>query len=157
MQSIRSSENPYWQPHYVSVFVVGSKSGRYLLMRRATDHLRGNWQMVTGKIEPEEHPSAAALRELQEETGYQSQQFYHADQLEIFYDFRFQRISVAVDFVAFVDESQPPVLSCEHDQYEWCTYEETMEKLEFSEQRRVLSTVQKQFVDAIEPNRRFLI
>jgi dATP pyrophosphohydrolase len=43
---------------------------QYLQLRRAVDPLRHTWQPVMGHIEPGESAVQAALRELQEETGF---------------------------------------------------------------------------------------
>jgi len=51
----------------VSVVPVAA-DGRVLLLRRSQDR-GGFWQQVTGRIEGDESPSAAARRELREETG----------------------------------------------------------------------------------------
>jgi ADP-ribose pyrophosphatase YjhB (NUDIX family) len=43
--------------------------GRLLLVRRASRHGRGNWQLPGGFIEPDETIEAAVVREVQEEAG----------------------------------------------------------------------------------------
>jgi dATP pyrophosphohydrolase len=51
----------------VSVLVVVHCAGRILLLERRSP--RGFWQSVTGSLEDNESPDAAAIRELDEETG----------------------------------------------------------------------------------------
>ena len=42
--------------------------GRVLAARRTTPaHLRGRWEFPGGKVEPDEHPDAAVVREIREE------------------------------------------------------------------------------------------
>lgn len=45
------------------------RDGRLLLVRRASRHGRGNWQLPGGFIEPDETIEQAVVREVQEETG----------------------------------------------------------------------------------------
>src|SRR3972149_4391319 len=45
------------------------RDGRLLLVRRASRHGRGNWQLPGGFIEPDETIEQAGVREVQEEAG----------------------------------------------------------------------------------------
>jgi mutator protein MutT len=45
------------------------RDGQLLLVRRASRHGRGNWQLPGGFIEPDETIEQAVVREVQEETG----------------------------------------------------------------------------------------
>lgn len=45
------------------------RNGRLLLVRRASRHGRGNWQLPGGFIEPDETIEQAVVREVQEEAG----------------------------------------------------------------------------------------
>ena len=45
------------------------RDGRLLLVRRASRHGRGNWQLPGGFIEPDETIEQAVVREVQEEAG----------------------------------------------------------------------------------------
>lgn len=55
----------------VAVAVVIVREGRVLVMRRAPtkDAAPGLWETVSGRIEPDEQPLAAAVREVREESG----------------------------------------------------------------------------------------
>jgi dATP pyrophosphohydrolase len=52
------------------------RRGRYLVIRRRTPYLKGTWQMVSGAVEAGETGWAAALREIEEETGLVPERFY---------------------------------------------------------------------------------
>jgi ADP-ribose pyrophosphatase YjhB (NUDIX family) len=49
------------------------RDGRLLMVRRASRHGRGNWQLPGGFIEPDETIEQAVVREVQEETGVVAQ------------------------------------------------------------------------------------
>jgi A/G-specific adenine glycosylase len=58
------------RPHVEAAVVAVRHRGRWLLLRRPSEGLLGGlWEFPGGKIEPGEAPSAAASRELREETG----------------------------------------------------------------------------------------
>ncbi len=57
-------------PHYDIALAIVRRDGMFLVSRRPVNvHLGGLWEFPGGKIEYNETPSAAALRELHEETG----------------------------------------------------------------------------------------
>lgn len=49
------------------------RDGKLLLVRRASRHGRGNWQLPGGFIEPDETMEQAVVREVQEETGVRAE------------------------------------------------------------------------------------
>lgn len=56
--------DPLWLPGAAAV--VYDDDGRVLLGRRADT---GKWTLITGIVDPGEHPAQAIVREVQEETG----------------------------------------------------------------------------------------
>lgn len=141
----------------VHVIKMINNQAEYLLLRRCSKFLNGNWQMITGKVHEEESAIAAALRELFEETGLRPDRFYTADIVESFYLPEFDRICHSPVFVAFIDQEQEVTLSPhEHSDYKWLSIAEALPLLEFSGQRAALRHIEKQFVKKI-PNERFLL
>jgi len=59
----------YANPAAGSAAVVIGDQGRILLVRRAIEPFRGAWALPAGYQEVDEEPDAAAVREVQEETG----------------------------------------------------------------------------------------
>ena len=50
--------------------LVIDPQGRVLLVRRAVEPYRGKWNLPGGFLEADEHPTAGAVRETLEETGF---------------------------------------------------------------------------------------
>jgi 8-oxo-dGTP pyrophosphatase MutT (NUDIX family) len=94
-----------------------------LLMRRAPGRiLAGLWQCVSGSLEPGETVAAGALRELQEETGYDRETieaFFSLDQVNQFHEPTVDAILTAAIFAVRVRSGAEPVLSHEHDDARW--------------------------------------
>ena len=117
------------------VFRVGPPSGpsdarpdaerlEILLIRRAPHRIfPGLWQCVTGGVEPGERVPAAALREVEEETGLgpaDIEAFYDLDQAEPFYDEGSDAVVVSAIFAARVRaDAATPRPSHEHDRLRW--------------------------------------
>ena len=135
-------------PYCVSAYVIRltSEGARYLLIRRCGKYLNGTWQMVTGGIEPGETASAAALREIREETGLIPSSLYVADAVETFYMQANDKITFAPVFVSFVEDAVVRLSPKEHDAYEWLTFEEAKERIVWAEQKRVITHIQHAFI-----------
>ncbi len=135
-------------PCYVSAYVIRltAEGARYLLIRRCEKSLNGTWQMVTGGIEPGETASAAALREIREETGLIPSTLYAADAVETFYMHANDKIIFVPVFVSFVEDPEVHLSPEEHDAYEWLTFEEARERLVWAEQKRVITHIQHAFI-----------
>ncbi|HSW73241.1 MAG TPA: NUDIX domain-containing protein, partial [Chlamydiales bacterium] len=132
-------------PFCISAYLIHQQ--KYLLIRRCSSYLNGTWQMISGGVEENETAIIAALREMKEETGIIPDRFYSADTVETFYFAKQDKILVVPVFVGFIDSMKEVVLSpTEHDAYEWLSFEEAHERLNFAEQKRVLSHIHHQFV-----------
>lgn len=137
------------KPSIVIVHVIRKTNITYecLLLRRCST-LKGNWQMVSGTIEKGETTTAAASRELHEETGINSYRLYSADFIETYFDQRHDRIFSAVVFVAFIDNEQEIKLSKdEHDAYQWIDINEAIKYLEFNGQREGIKHIMENFIN----------
>jgi 8-oxo-dGTP pyrophosphatase MutT (NUDIX family) len=102
-----------------------------LLLRRAGARpLAGLWQCVTGSIEPGERVTAAALRELDEETAIRGdaiEAFYDMDLVSQFHWPDVDGILSEVVFAVRVGRGIEPTLSAEHDAMRWVEPGEAIE------------------------------
>jgi type II secretory ATPase GspE/PulE/Tfp pilus assembly ATPase PilB-like protein/8-oxo-dGTP pyrophosphatase MutT (NUDIX family) len=105
----------------VDVYVIRPLPGgwRVLLLRRAHDtRCPGSWETVHGRIEPNERPEQAAVREVGEETGFAVARLYNIA-VQPFYLPKTGIVTAAVVFAAFVNEPAEVRVSAEHDTHEW--------------------------------------
>jgi 8-oxo-dGTP pyrophosphatase MutT (NUDIX family) len=99
-----------------------------LLIRRAPHRIfPGLWQCVTGGIEPGERVPAAALREVDEETGLGAadvEALFDLDQAIPFYDEGGDAVVVSAIFAVRVRHDALPHASHEHDGMRWVSASE---------------------------------
>lgn len=90
-----------------------------LVMRRAANtRCTGAWETVHGRIEGDERPERAAVRELREETGLPAERLYNVS-VQPFYLHQWGVVTLAVVFGAVVPADAPVTLGEEHDRFEW--------------------------------------
>lgn len=109
-----------------------------LALRRAPGgRCPGSWETVHGHVEPGEQPADAALRELDEETGYVAERLYNLSRVESFYLHRRDAVALVAMFVAFVGGG-PPRLGGEHDGCEWLPWRAACARLAWPREVRAL-------------------
>ena len=122
----------YRNPVQVVVFPFRIKNGKVdcLLMRRIPNR-GGFWQGVSGGVEVGENLSQAAARELKEETGFEANVQSINYQFEYPVKEKFRHIYspdvAAVQehfFAADVTDLGDPIVSEEHDAFQWVYYDE---------------------------------
>ena len=108
----------------VDVYPVehGPAGWQVLLLRRAIDSRSpGAWEVVHGRIEADETPASAAVRELAEETGLAPDRLYSISS-HPFYVASIDAVLVAVTFAAIVSANASLRLGPEHDGAEWLPF-----------------------------------
>lgn len=94
-----------------------------LLVRRAPSRIfPGLWQCVTGGVEPGERVPMAAIREVEEETGFgrgDVEAWYDLDQVAPFFDEGVDGVVVSAVFAARARPDAEPRVSHEHDGLRW--------------------------------------
>lgn len=135
-------------PDAVAVVVLrgAGEDARVLLLRRSRGAFTGAWTFVMGLVEDAERGTAAAARELAEETGLSPVALYTAGELDTFYDPIRDRIVHVPFFVARVQEGDVKLEVDVHDEHRWATFAEAERLLTFAAQRRVLGEVQRAFI-----------
>lgn len=97
--------------------------------------------MVGGKMRDGELPRRAALREFAEETGLTARTLWALPSPNLFYEWEADRLNIIPAFA--VEADGEPVPDDEHDAAEWLPVTEAMERLEYPEQRRLISLVEE--------------
>jgi dATP pyrophosphohydrolase len=129
----------------VDVYVVrrsGSALECLALRRAPGGRCPGSWESVHGHIDAEESPQAAAIREVEEETGLSPLHLYNLSRVELFYQHRLNEVALIPVFVALIGEAAVVRLSREHDRFEWLALESARERLVWPRERRALEDVE---------------
>ena len=129
---------------FVDVYVLrqGAAGLETLALRRsAAGRCPGSWEVVHGSIEAGESPLAAALRELEEETGFAPERLYNLSRTESFYRHATDEIGLIPVFAVFVG-AQDARLSAEHDAAEWLSLPAAQGRLAWPRERRALEDIQ---------------
>lgn len=124
------------------VFSIVRSRPSFLLLRRAP-HLAhaDTWQAVHGMIEPGEKATAAARREMTEETGLVAARFFKTDFVETFYSETTDAVHLVPVFAAFVEGAPAPTLSEEHTAWEWCTLDEAARRFVWPSQQQAIRII----------------
>lgn len=121
-----------------------------LLIRRAPGRiLPGLWQCVSGTVEPGERIALAALRELQEETGFGAgdiEAFFDLDLVNQFHEPSVDGLLLSAVFAARIRGGSEPRLSHEHTAFRWVPIEDARREI-----------VWPGYAEAIERVRDFLL
>lgn len=129
------------------VLLKNTPSGyKVLLLKRATSVLSGIWCYIGGSIEEGEKAWEAALREVREETGISKVTLFTSNKFDQFYSAKENYIYIAPVFVGYVDDDQEVILNYEHNEYEWLTINEALEKVEIPGNDEVLEFIEKHFI-----------
>lgn len=127
-----------------------------LLIRRAAHRIfPGLWQCVTGSIEPGERVPAAAMREVEEETGLGPEAieaYYDLDQVAPFYDEGSDAVVVSAIFAARVRPAAEARESWEHDGLRWVPASDAARLAIWPSYQESVRRVREQLLDpALEP------
>jgi 8-oxo-dGTP pyrophosphatase MutT (NUDIX family) len=109
-----------------------------LLQRAAETRCPGAWETIHGRIEPDERPVDAALRELEEETGLVPERLYNLSRTESFYLHRTDEVALIPVFAAVVARQAAVRLSAEHQGFEWKGLGDAAQSYAWPRERRAI-------------------
>lgn len=127
----------------VDVYPIRRTSGNWeaLVLRRAANtRCTGAWETVHGRIESDERPERAALRELREETGLTAQRLYNVA-VQPFYLHQWGEVTLAVAFAAVVEGDTPVALSEEHDRADWLPVPDAIDRYAWPRSKTALAEI----------------
>ena len=116
-------------------------AAEFLLLHRSGRDGSPFWQGVSGWIEPDEAPHIAALRELREETGLAAVALYGINAVFDLYAWRRAAVETIVPFAAQVGVASEPILSEEHDAWQWAPLAAALELVPYEPQRATLRRI----------------
>ncbi|MBA2688696.1 MAG: Flp pilus assembly complex ATPase component TadA [Gemmatimonadaceae bacterium] len=129
-------------PGVVDVYVIRLTDGepRVLVLQRAHNtRCPGAWETVHGNLNPAERPEDGAVRELREETGLSPDRLYNVT-VQPFYLHTIGTVQLAIVFAAFVSEFNV-ILGEEHQQFEWLSVPDAMQRFAWPREREALSQI----------------
>lgn len=133
--------------------MIEERSAGIVIFRRRNDkklflllhYPSGHWDFVKGKIEQDENPKEAAIRETVEETGIKQLDFIEKFEHSIEYNYQFEGKLIHKEVVFFLASTSETeiTLSYEHVDYAWLPFEEAYEKTTYGNAKSILSKANK--------------
>lgn len=118
-----------------------------LLLKRAMGAFRGQWTLVSGRIEGEEKAWQAAVREVREETGLKPITVYTSGNTDVFYNPVDEVMEVVPIFVVRVAGQEPVTLDEAHEDHSWLPLPRAVDSVAFPGQRRALESIAHFFME----------
>jgi 8-oxo-dGTP diphosphatase len=124
--------------------VVCLRGADVLIIRRGQPPRAGEWSIPGGRVELGETVAAAALRELKEETGVEAELLGLIDVVDHASEVR---QAVLIDYAARWTGGEP-VAADDADEAMFVSLEEAMQRVEWTETRRVIALAVERFGSA---------
>lgn len=114
--------------------ILLDKSGKILLMHRNTEELK-QWELPGGKLEENESPEQAAIRELKEELDVDVKIIKYLGFKEFVDD---NRILKYHWYKCMIEDGKPKLMEKKFDDLKYFTFDELIENEELSSNMKVL-------------------
>jgi 8-oxo-dGTP pyrophosphatase MutT (NUDIX family) len=145
--------SPY-RPDLVDAWIFRVAEGsepEILLIRRSPGRiLPGLWQCVSGSVEPDERVARAALREVEEETGFgpdEIEAFYDLDLVNQFHEPSVDAVLASAVFAVRVRPDADLRLSHEHDAARWLGLEAARRDVVWPGYREAIARIAENLFD----------
>jgi dATP pyrophosphohydrolase len=119
---------------------LGERNAQVLLVQRGLGSYRGEWTLITGRIERNETAWQAALREVREEAGLSLAALYSAGFCDQFYSPALEAVEVVPVFVGVA------MLNDENTAFQWSGLRDAADLMPFHGHRVALGIVEREFV-----------
>lgn len=121
----------------VVIFLEKPDGIQYLLLNYPTGH----WDFVKGKIEEGENNHQTAIRETKEETGITDLEFIDGFEEKINYNFQFDGELIHKEVIFFLAKTKTNkvIVSHEHLDFTWASYENALKKITYQNAKNILS------------------
>ena len=100
----------------------------------------GHWDFIKGRIEKDESPKQAALREAREETGITEIEFLEGFEEKIQYTYQYNGKAVKKEVVFFLAKTgtSDVKISHEHLDYVWLAFDDALQKTTYQNAKNLL-------------------
>ena len=100
----------------------------------------GHWDFIKGRIEKNELPKQAAIRESGEETGITDIEFIEGFEEKIQYSYQFDGKTIRKEVVFFLAKTKTSdvKISHEHSNYIWLEFNEALQKTTYQNAKNLL-------------------
>jgi len=126
--------------------VVCFRGDNVLLIRRATPPRMGEWSLPGGRLEKDEEPHIAALRELTEETGVTARLLGLIEIVDTIMG-EPERLYLLHDYAAVWTGGEPSP-GDDADRAEFVPFDQALERVSWSETARIIQDARSRFIDA---------
>lgn len=143
-----NNSDPMLEEKSAGIVIFRKEHGRRLFL--LLHYPSGHWDFVKGKIEKDENPKEAAIRETTEETGIKQLDFVEnfEDNIEYNYQYEGKLVHKKVIFFLATTSETKITLSHEHVDYAWLPFEEAYKKTTYENAKSILSKANKILSDS---------